>query len=56
MKWRFWRKDKPAPPVNVMPELGSRELVEYWGHKLTEARNRRSEAMSAYQASLKGKS
>ena len=56
MKWLFWRKRKPAAPIiPEMPELGSRELVEYWGQKLEEARRHRSEAMAAYQASLKGK-
>lgn len=58
----FWRKAKPAPIPNLvpdhvelpMPPMGSRELVEYWGALMDEARLKRAEAMSAYQATLKG--
>lgn len=39
----------------VPPPMGSREMVEYWGGRMSEARFQRTQAMAAYQESLKGK-
>lgn len=52
----------PPPPssghsghLTMGHPLGSREMVEYWGRQMAEARYQRTQAMEAYQESLKGK-
>ena len=60
LRWLFWRHrvipmdQMEAPQLVPEPPLGSRELVESLGLQMEDLRRRRSEAMEAYQQTLKG--